>query len=51
MGRARVWYRRTVVGLKFGELFLIAFIFLAVVLAPYGGRVGAKLAQLFRADR
>lgn len=35
-------------GLKFGEVFLILFIFFAVVLAPYSSRLGAKLAVLLR---
>lgn len=51
MSYERVWYRKPVLGLHFGEIFLVAFIFLAVVLAPYGGRAGAKLARLLKSDR
>lgn len=35
-------------GLKFGEVFLIVFIFLAVILAPYSSKLGGKLALLLR---
>lgn len=35
-------------GLKFGEVFLILFIFFAVILAPYSTKLGAKLAVMLR---
>lgn len=36
-------YLAPVFGLSFGEVFLVAFIFLAVVLAPYSGSVATKV--------
>ncbi len=35
-----------VLGLTHGELFLVAFVFLAVVLAPYSGRAGVWVTSL-----
>jgi hypothetical protein len=37
--------------MKFGEVFLVAFIFLAVVLAPYGGNAAAKVFRWFNPTR
>jgi hypothetical protein len=41
-----VWYAGTVLGLSHGELFIVGFVFLAVVLAPYSGRTGQWLFRL-----
>lgn len=35
-------------GLKFGEVFLILFIFLAVILAPYSSKLGGRVALMLR---
>lgn len=35
-------------GLKFGEVFLILFIFFAVILAPYASKLGARVALMLR---
>jgi hypothetical protein len=37
--------------MKFGEVFLVAFIFLAVVLAPYSGSVAVKVLRWFKPVR
>lgn len=40
-----------VFGMKFGEVFLVAFIFLAVVLAPYSGSVATKVFRWLKPTR
>ncbi len=37
--------------MKFGEVFLVAFIFLAVALAPYSGSVATKVFRWFNPTR
>lgn len=41
-----VWYGEDVFGLTHGELFLVVFVFLTVVLAPYSGLAGSWIAGL-----
>jgi hypothetical protein len=43
----RLWYAGRVLGLTHGELFIVVFVFLAVVLAPYSARAGQRLFALF----
>ncbi len=42
----RVWYAGNMLGLNHGELFIVAFVVLTVLLAPYSGRVGQWLFSL-----
>lgn len=37
-----------VFGLNFGETFLVVFVVLSILLAPYSGRAGAKLEAWLR---
>ena len=41
-----MWYGCTVLGLHFGELFIVGFVLVAVVAAPHAGRLGERIAVL-----
>jgi hypothetical protein len=45
-GARDVWYGGEVFGLTHGEIFLVVFVFLTVVLTPYSGRAGSWIASL-----
>ena len=44
--RPSLCYASNMLGLNHGELFLVAFVVLTVLLAPYSGRFGQWLASL-----
>lgn len=41
-----MWYCCGVLGLDFGELFIVAFVVITVLGAPYAGPVAERLASL-----
>jgi hypothetical protein len=41
-----LWYGCTVFGFQFGELFIVGFVLVTVVGAPYAGRLGERIALL-----
>lgn len=41
-----MWYGCTVFGLQFGELFIVGFVLVTVVGAPYAGALAERIALL-----
>lgn len=41
-----MWYGSVVFGLDFGELFIVAFVVITVLGAPYAGRFAERVAIL-----